>query len=260
MNTLHRTLRPAAAAAFACIALASLPARAGLFEDDEARKAILELRTRVEQQRVATEQELRRANDENATLRRSLLDLQGQIEALRGDVARLRGENESLAKDLSEAQRRQKDLAMATEERLRKFEPAKVNVDGREVLVDPNEQREFDAALAAFRKGDFVASQGLFTEFLRRYPATGYKPTALFWLGNSQYANRDYRGAVANFRALLAQSPDHPRAPEAVLSIANCQIELKDTAGARRTLEQLVKTYPQSEAAVAAKERLARLR
>lgn len=45
-----------------------------------------------------------------------------------------------------------------------------------------------------------------------------------------------------------------------MLSIANCQIELKDTAGARRTLDELVKAYPQSEAAVAAKERLARFR
>jgi TolA-binding protein len=59
---------------------------------------------------------------------------------------------------------------------------------------------------------------------------------------------------------LLTASPDHPRAPEAVLSIANCQIELKDTAGARRSLDELVKAYPQSEAAVAAKERLTRLR
>jgi TolA-binding protein len=82
----------------------------------------------------------------------------------------------------------------------------------------------------------------------------------LFWLGNAQYANRDYRGAIGNFRALLTAAPDHPRAPEAVLSIANCQIELKDNTAARRTLDELVKTYPQSEAAGAAKERLARLR
>jgi tol-pal system protein YbgF len=260
MKTSTPALRPALAALFACIAFASMPARAALFEDDEARKAILDLRARVEQQRLATDQELKRASEENAGLRRSLLELQSSIEMLRGDVARLRGENETLARDLSEAQRRQKDLALATEERLRKFEPAKVNVDGREITVDPAEQRDFDTAIAAFRKGDFVASQTLFTEFVRRYPASGYKPTALFWLGNSQYANRDYRGAIANFRALLAQSPDHPRAPEAVLSIANCQIELKDNAGARRTLDELVKAYPQSEAANAAKERLARLR
>ena len=51
-----------------------------------------------------------------------------------------------------------------------------------------------------------------------------------------------------------------PPAPETALSIANCQIELKETRGARKTLEDLMHAYPQSEAAVAAKERLSRLK
>jgi TolA-binding protein len=45
-----------------------------------------------------------------------------------------------------------------------------------------------------------------------------------------------------------------------MLSIGNCQIEVKDARAAKKTLETLVKTYPQSEAAVAAKERLVRLK
>jgi len=44
------------------------------------------------------------------------------------------------------------------------------------------------------------------------------------------------------------------------LAIANCQIELKETRGARKTLEDLLRVYPQSEAAVAAKERLSHLK
>ncbi|HYD75510.1 tol-pal system protein YbgF [Ramlibacter sp.] len=243
--------------------LAPLAGHAALFEDDEARRAILELRQRFDAQRVASErqaQDLQRATEENAQLRRSLLDLQSQIDALKGEVARLRGQDEQLTRDLAETQRGQKDVVAAVEERLRRIEPAKVNVDGREFMADPNEQRDFDAALAIFRRSDFPAAQAAFAEFIKRYPQSNYRPSALFWLGNAQYANRDYRGALGNFRALLQQAPDHARAPEAVLSIANCQIELKDNAGARRTLDDLVKAYPQSEAAVAARERLARLR
>ena len=239
-------------------------AGAALFEDDEARKAILDLRQRVEAQRVDTQRQAddarKAAEDNNAQLRRSLLDLQTQIESLRSELARMRGQDEQTTREMAEIQRRQKDMAQAVEERLRKFEPSKVTVDGREFVADPAEQRDFDAALAVFRKGEFPAAQAAFTEFLKRYPQGGYRPSALFWLGNAQYANRDYRGAIVNFRALLAQAPDHARAPEAVLSIANCQIELKDNAGARKTLDDLVKGYPQSEAAAAAKERLARLK
>jgi len=45
-----------------------------------------------------------------------------------------------------------------------------------------------------------------------------------------------------------------------MLALANSQVELKDPKAARRTLEEVVKKYPQSEAAAAARERLSRLR
>jgi tol-pal system protein YbgF len=258
----HRSSwRHLASAILAALCLAaSAVASAALFEDDEARRAILDLRQRIEAQRLAVERETEIQRQDSTQLRRSLLELQNQIEALRGEIARLHGQNEQLLRDLADVQRRQKDIAQGVDERLRKVEPSKVSVDGREFIADPNEARDFEAALAIFRKGDFPAAQTAFTEFIKRYPQSGFRPTALFWLGNAQYANRDYKGAIGNFRALLAASPDHPRAAEAVLSIANCQIELKDTPGAKRTLDELVKAYPQSEAAVAAKERLARLR
>jgi tol-pal system protein YbgF len=263
-NSYPSRLRVALSGGLAVLCLAvSSAASAALFEDSEARRAILDLRQRVEAQRLASERqadELRRAYEENGQLRRSLLELQNQIDALRGDVARLRGQDEQMVRELADVQRRQKDIVQGVEERLRKMEPSQVSVDGREFIADPAEAREFEAALATFRRGEFPAAQAAFTDFMRRYPQSGFRPTALFWLGNAQYANRDYQGAIGNFRALLAQSPDHPRAAEAVLSIANCQIELKDTAGARKTLDELVKAYPQSEAAVAARERLARFR
>ncbi len=91
---------------------------------------------------------------------------------------------------------------------------------------------------------------------LKRFPGTGYRESALFWLGNAQYGKRDYKEAIANFRALLTSAPDHARAPEALLAVANCQIELKETKTARKTLEELIKTYPKSEAAGAARQRL----
>lgn len=240
--------------------LAAVPARAGLFEDDEARRAILDLRQRLEVQRQEAGKAAERAGEDNAQLRRSLVDLQNQIEALRAELARQQGRNEQLARDLAEVQRQQKDAAQGVEERLRRFEPVKVNVDGREFMAEQPEKRDFDAALAIFRKGDFVAAQPAFADFIRRYNQSGYVPSAFFWLGNAQYATRNYKEAMQNFRTLIAQSPEHMRAPEAVLSIANCQIELKDLKGARKTLEDLIKAYPQSEAAATARERLAKLK
>lgn len=100
----------------------------------------------------------------------------------------------------------------------------------------------------------------MFADFLNRYPQSGYYSSGLFWLGNAQYATKDYKEAMINFREIMKRTPDHLRAPEAALSVANCQIELKDVKGARKTLEDLIKAYPQSEAAPAARDRLSRLR
>jgi len=247
-----------AVAAAAC--LLAFNAHAALFEDDEARRAILDLRQKVDASQQRTADDLRRANDDNAQLRRSLLELSNQIEALRNEVAGMRGQNERLARDVADIQRSQKDMTQGVDERLRKFEPAKISVDGKEFVAEPAEKQEFEAALATLRKGEFAAAQTSFVAFMKRYPQSGYSSSALFWLGNAQYALRNYRDAVANFRTLVTLEPGHMRAPEALLSMANCQVELKDVKSARKTLEDLVKTYPQSEAASVAKERLARLK
>lgn len=229
---------------------------AALFEDDEARRAILELRQRVD----VLQQVNQRSGDDNSQVRRSLLDLQTQIETLRMEHAKLRGQNEQLLRDVAELQRRQKDIAQGVDERLRQFEPVKVTVDGLEFQADADEKRDFEAALAVFRAGKFADAKTAFAGFVRQYPRSGYLPSARFWLGNAQYAAREYKEAIGNFKMLLSEAPGHARAPEAALSIANCQIELKETRTARKTLEDLLRDYPQSEAAVAAKERLSRLK
>lgn len=229
---------------------------AALFEDDEARRAILELRQRVD----VLQQVNQRSGDDNSQVRRSLLDLQTQIETLRMEHAKLRGQNEQLLRDVADLQRRQKDIAQGVDERLRQFEPVKVTVDGLEFQADADEKRDFEAALAVFRAGKFADAKTAFAGFIRQYPRSGYLPSARFWLGNAQYAAREYKEAIGNFKMLLSEAPGHARAPEAALSIANCQIELKETRTARKTLEDLLRDYPQSEAAVAAKERLSRLK
>ena len=146
------------------------------------------------------------------------------------------------------------------EERFRTVEPIKVKLDGLEFMAEQAEKRDFEAALALFRKAEFSGANTAFLDFLNRYVRSGYAPSARFWLGNAQYAMRDYAVARSNFQILIANYPDHQRTPEAGLLVANCQVELKDVRGARKTLQDLVSAYPKSEAAVAARERLALLK
>ncbi|MFN5348683.1 MAG: tol-pal system protein YbgF [Polaromonas sp.] len=242
------------------LSVLALTANAALFADDEARKAILDLRQKVDAQQQRNIEELKKASDENAQLRRSILDLSNQIEVLRADIAKLRGQDEQLAREVADMQRKQKDISQGVDERLRKFEPSKITVDGQEFVASPDEVRDYGVALAMLRKGEFAAAQTSFTDFINRYPVSGYRPSALFWLGNAQYALRAYREAIVNFKSVVALAPEHVRAPEAALSVANCQIELKDKAAARKTLTELINVYPKSEAASVAKDRLTKLK
>lgn len=247
------------ASAVAAILL-TFSAHAALFDDDEARKAILDLRQKVDAAQQRNGDAIRRASEENGQLKRSLLELSNTIESLRNELAAMRGQNEQLARSVSDLQRGQKDITQSVDDRLRKVEPTKVSVDGKEFQSELAEKQSFEAALATLRAGDFTAAQTGFVNFMTRYPQSGYRSSALFWLGNAQYALRNYRDAVTNFKSMIAAEPTHVRAPEAYLSMANSQVELKDTKGARKSLEDLLAAYPQSEAAPVAKERLSRLK
>ncbi|MBS0445846.1 MAG: tol-pal system protein YbgF [Proteobacteria bacterium] len=236
--------------------LAAPAAHAGLFDDDEARRAILDLRQRVQ----AGEDQRRTLSDQVDQLRRSLLDLNNQLESLRSDNAKLRGQNEQLARDLSDLQVKQKDIAQGVDDRMRKFEPQPVTVDGKQFTADPEEKKQYDDALDVLRKGDFPGSIAALNAFRKRWPSSGYNDSVSFWLGNALYGARQYPQAIASFRSLVTAAPDSPKAPEALLAIANCQAEMKDRAAARRTLDELLRQYPQSEAAQAGRDRLAALK
>jgi tol-pal system protein YbgF len=248
----------------------SFLANAALFGDDEARRAILDLRQKLEatqqkldamQQKLeTTQQSIRLQSEEIVPFRRAFLDLQNQIEGLKNEQAGLRGSLEQVLREVSEVQLKQKDLLQTLDSRLSKFEPIKVVLDGLEFQAEPAEKKQYENSLAVFRTGDFAAAQNSLLAFLLRYPTSGFASSSLFWLGNAQYATKDYKESIVNFRKLLSIAPQHSRAPEAMLAISNCWVELKDLKAAKKAMESLISLYPASEAAQTAKDRLSRLK
>lgn len=228
------------AAFVAAFSLASLSAHAALFGDDEARRAILEVRTKLDSKADAS----------------AVLDLANQNEQLRREIARLNGQIEVLTNELSNAQQRQKDFYTDLDNRLRKLEPQTVSVDGQDALVGQSEQKDYDAALTLFKSGDYKKSGAAFTDFIQRYPQSAYAPSAQYWIGNALYAQRDYRDAISAQQTLLKKYPDNPKAADAMLNIASSYMELKDRAAAKKTLQSLVSKYPNAPSAQTAKERL----
>ena len=261
-----------------CLAVSS--AHAALFDDNEARARIAEVDRRLAQ----TQKELddRIAALESVMKSQGLVDLFNQVEQIRSDIARLRGQQEVLTYELEQAQKRQRDLYVDLDTRLRKLEsgpqaggegqPPSGPVAGNAPPFSPPnvapgggarppsdpavEQRAYDAALDQFKRGDYGGAIANFSGFVKNYPQSALAPSAQYWIGNAQYARKDYRASIAAQRLLITNYPTSPKVPDALLNVASAQSDLNDNAAARRTLEELIQKYPQSEAALKAKQRL----
>ncbi|MCB6183866.1 tol-pal system protein YbgF [Leeia sp. TBRC 13508] len=242
-------------------------AHAGLFDDDEARKQVADVR--VEQQQLAD-----RVSKIEATVNsQKMLELINRIEQLNGQIAKLNGQLEEQAHRLDEMEKRQKDLYLDTDTRLRKIEQAPVaptpsatvaaaasttNAAAPQAAGDPaQENATYDAAFAKFRSGNYPAAITGFASFIKSYPNSRYAPNAQYWIGNAYTAQRDYKKAISEQQKLISMWPDSNKVPDAMLNIATAQQELGDAGASKKTLEELVTKFPLTSAADQAKKRLA---
>jgi tol-pal system protein YbgF len=248
-------LRAALAAGLWLLASAS---HAALFDDDEARRQIQELRAQLTASQQAVNDRLGKL-DAAVQDKKALVDLALLVESLKSDIAKLRGQNEVLINQTENLERRQRDLYVDLDTRLRKLEQAqaaladKVTGPEREAA---KEKEAYEGALNQFRQNNFGAAIAAFQGFMSTYSSSQLVPSAQYWIGNAYYALRDYKSAIAAQQKVLANWADNPKAPDAMLNIASSQGELGDAKSARETLQQLVKKYPTSPAAEQAKQRL----
>jgi len=270
------SIRIAAAAALLAFSAA---ATAGLFDDEEARKKIEELR--VAQEKSARDSSERIGRLEESVRNIGVVELLRQIETLNAEIARLRGSIEVLANQNEQTQKRQRDFYLDLDSRLKRLEggpaaqapsggtPATAVAAAEPAATTPpapskeeqaREVKAYDAASGLFRRNDFASAAEAFRAFLKDYPQSALAPNATYWIGICQANLKDYKGALATQEALIARYPQSPKAPDALLAIAAVQSEQGDHGSARNTLEDIIARFPGSEAAGKARTRLAAVR
>jgi tol-pal system protein YbgF len=148
----------------------------------------------------------------------------------------------------------------AVDNRLVAVEPILVTVDGVEFRADPAHKRSFDTAIESFRNGDFRQAGVQLRVLLDRFPDSPYVPSALFWYASAQYALREFKSAIASYGSFLTAHAKHPRAADARLNLGLSQADAGDRVNARKSLQMVVDQFPESNAALVAKERLSRLK
>ena len=227
-------------------AMLSMPAQAGMFDDDEARN-------RIEQLRVEVTDLGKRAD----MVSRNQIDFANQVEAIKSDIAKLRGQIEVLTYELEAAQKRQKDFYVDLDNRLRKLEQAPVEAKTEAPKVDPAlETRDYEAALAGLKASRFREAAASFLAFIKTYPNSSLAASAHYWGAYALAQAKDHAGAAELFGKFATGWPNDERAPGAMESRVASLEASKDMKGVRVTLEQLAERYPNSEAGKRAKLRL----
>jgi tol-pal system protein YbgF len=252
--------------------LLSAPAQAALFDDDLARKQIAEERRRVDELKQQQAQLAERITKiEEALKNQPVLTLVSQIEALREEMRQLRGQIEVVANSVETAGKRQRDMYVDLDTRLRRIEQGAAGgtagpaaAAGAPAPVASGaageDARAYEVAQNQRRIGNYQAAIIAFQGFLAQFPKSTLAPRAQYWIGDSYFNLRDFKNAIANQQKLISTYPESASVPDAMLNIASSQLELGDSAAARRSMDNLITRYPTSEAAEKAKRRLATLK
>ena len=117
----------------------------------------------------------------------------------------------------------------------------------------------YKSAYDDLRAGRHEAAEHGFREFVRRYPHHDYADNAQYWLGECFYDHKRYDKAAPEFRAVLTRWPTGNKAPDAMVKLGFSLIALGELDKGGKVLREVPATYPRTEAARLASERLAQL-
>lgn len=104
--------------------------------------------------------------------------------------------------------------------------------------------------------GKFAEAAPLFQHLVTEFPGHDLADNAQYWLGESDYAQKNYAQALSGFQKVVDNFPSGNKVPDAMLKIAFTYQHLGDKIKARETLQKIIKEFPWSDPAKKAKERL----
>jgi tol-pal system protein YbgF len=114
----------------------------------------------------------------------------------------------------------------------------------------------FGRAMGHFRNGELGQAILDFEDFLAQYAGHPLAGSAQFWIGEAYFAARDFQHAAAEYQKAVDLAPKGEKTPEALFKLGLSLLSLKRADRARETWAQLIRDFPQSEAAQRARATL----
>jgi tol-pal system protein YbgF len=117
----------------------------------------------------------------------------------------------------------------------------------------------YKRGLARYRAGNYAAALSDFQEYLKMGPPPDYVDNAYYWLGECSYGLGRYQESLEYFGTVLKKTPDGNKVPDSMLKAALTYARVGRKAEARSTLYNLLETYPNTNAARLAAQKLKEL-
>jgi tol-pal system protein YbgF len=117
----------------------------------------------------------------------------------------------------------------------------------------------FNAGVAAFNRGSITTARRAFQQLLQEHPNDPLAPEARYYLADLLYQENRLDEAIQAFLAVRELHPTARKVPDALYRVGVIYIELENLSDARQYLQLVVDSYPDTDAAVQARERLAEI-
>jgi len=129
-------------------------------------------------------------------------------------------------------------------------------IEELDVLSSEEIRFEYQKAFDLIKVGEYLAAEESLSIFIDLYSDTGFIDDAIYWLGESFYSQKKYNKALKEFEKIMKHHPNSEKLVEAILKTGFTQFELGDIEKSIKTLNQLIKSYPDSSSSRLAKEKL----
>ena len=129
-------------------------------------------------------------------------------------------------------------------------------IEELDVLSSEDIRFEYQKAFDLIKVGEYLAAEESLSIFIDLYSDTGFIDDAIYWLGESFYSQKKYNKALKEFQKITKEYPNSEKLVEAILKTGFTQFELGDIEKSIKTLNQLIKSYPDSSSSRLAKEKL----
>ena len=141
-------------------------------------------------------------------------------------------------------------------ESLIKKEQSEKIIEKLDVISNEDIRFEYQKAFDLIKVGEYLAAEESLSIFIDLYSDTGFIDDAIYWLGESFYSQKKYNKALKEFQKITKEYPNSEKLVEAILKTGFTQFELGDIEKSIKTLNQLIKSYPDSSSSRLAKEKL----